>query len=68
MDYRVRDRVFRHILDWCGASDDLLLSSQLELFSPAEQIREVLRTALIARHGEEKGLEALASLYKMQYS
>lgn len=64
MDYRVRDRVFRHILDWCGASEELLLSSRLELLTPADQIREVLRAALVARHGQEKGLETLASLYK----
>lgn len=66
MDHRVRDGVFRHILDWCGAaascSDDVLLSSHFDTLTPADQIREVLRVALVARHGEEKGLEVLASL------
>lgn len=63
MDYRVRDRVFRHILDWCGASDDILLSSEWELLTPADQIRHVFREALVARHGQEKGMEAFASVY-----
>lgn len=65
MDHRVRHGVFRHILDWCGAAfclDDLLLSSDFDALTPADQIREVLRAALVARHGPEKGLEVSASL------
>ena len=65
MDYRVRNRVFRHILGWCGTSDDLLLSSQFQVLAPDEQIREVLRAALVARYGKEKGLETFVSLYKI---
>lgn len=64
MDYRVRERVFRHILDWCGASADVLVDSQLEPLAPADQIREVLRAALVARHGRKKGLEVFAALYQ----
>lgn len=66
MDYRVRKGVFRHILDWCGASEDVLLSlsSQLDQLRPDDQIREVLRAALVARHGRKKGMDVFARLYK----
>ncbi|CAM9787815.1 unnamed protein product [Ectocarpus sp. 6 AP-2014] len=62
MDFRVRDRVFRHMLDWCGASDDVLLSSRFESLALRDQIKEVLKVALVARHGGEKGLEAFDGL------
>ncbi|CAM9664417.1 unnamed protein product [Ectocarpus fasciculatus] len=62
MDYRVRDRVFRHMLDWCGASDDVLLSSRFDALALSDQIKEVLTVALVARHGREKGLEAFDGL------
>jgi len=68
MDYRVREGVFRHILDWCGASEDDLLISQLELLAPADQIQEVLRAALVARHGRRKGMDVFAGLYKPRHS
>ncbi|CAM9392810.1 unnamed protein product [Scytosiphon promiscuus] len=63
MDYRVRDRVFRHILDWCGAGHDVLLSQRFDELEPSAQIEEVLRAALVARHGQQLGLETFASLY-----
>ncbi|CAM9378559.1 unnamed protein product [Hapterophycus canaliculatus] len=63
MDYRVRDRVFRHILDWCEAGHDVLSSSHFRALESADQIKEVLKAALVARYGRQHGLEAYANLY-----
>lgn len=56
MDHRVRHRVFRHILDWCGVADESRPSlAQFGSLTPADQIREVLKAALVARLGPEEG-------------
>lgn len=63
MDYRVRRRVFRHILDWCGAREESLPpTARFDLLTPADQIREVLKAALVARLGPEEGNKAFANL------
>lgn len=61
MDERVRDRVFRHILDWCGTGKEAL-SPSLDSLQPAEQALEVLKAALVARYGREEGLRAFEGL------
>lgn len=61
MDERVRDRVFRHILNWCGTGKESL-PARFDFLPPAEQAREVLKTSLVARYGEPKGLKAFENL------
>lgn len=61
MDDRVRSRVFKHILDWCGAKTEAL-PAEFNILPPKEQALEVLRAALIARHGKKDGLKAFATL------
>lgn len=61
MDEQVRNRVFKHILDWCGAKA-AALPAEFECLPPKEQTLEVLRAALIARLGEKDGLKAFANL------
>lgn len=63
MDHRVRHRVFRHILDWSGAAGKSRPSpTQLVLLTPADQIREVLKAALVARLGPVAGHEVFDNL------
>lgn len=61
MNHRVRQRVFRHILDWCGAGEENL-PPNIELLPVSLQIREVLRAALLARYGPIEGLKAFGDL------
>ncbi|CAM9791432.1 unnamed protein product, partial [Laminaria digitata] len=63
MDHRVRHRVFRHILDWCGAAEEARpFPAQLDLLTHADQIREVLKAALVARLGPEEGQRCFDNL------
>lgn len=62
MDERVRDRVFRHILNWCGTGEEAL-PKQFDSLKQAEKVLEVLETALVARFGQTKGLEVFETLH-----
>lgn len=61
MDHHVRRRVFRHILDWCGAEEGAL-PAKFDRLTAAEQVQAVLKAALVSRLGEEKGVKTFASL------
>jgi hypothetical protein len=58
--------IFTHILDWCGATDaeaHAVLGAQGFWARPREeQVEEVLRAALRARHGQQEGDALLARL------
>lgn len=61
MDERVRGRVFRHILNWCGTGKESL-PTRFDFLQPVEQALEVLKAALVARYGELEGLKAFEDL------